>query len=646
MATFINRTVPAQTYYRQTQTYYQQRPAPDVRDDYERWYTENSPNNRMSLSIRSGIDTEVGWALDRLCRLVRNELFVFSAIPGIIDGLFDWPEWYVTEGHKQVTHRALLFSEKPEFSRRHRFALESLFVLRNAALHEPNARELALHPHTIPLIMDALHNLDHSKDENAEPLLHIMDIFQVIAAHYPIDQYRAFRRSNPVPPLLKIASESNNRTMIISSLSVLTALFSNPGNSTHLTPNSPALSTSIRCLPLFNDKPLIDACLNYMYIHLSLPAMARAFLLQPEMPGVLKVLTSLLLHEQHPLQKPMSLDVTGPIHIIPSTTQPTRDHELTKEELEGLVSKPEPQRCFDWMKLMFVAKPEGELTQVDFWNLYRDAFTPYADLYPLLVASDVIKNVTQVFPIAQAMVLQEPVQRFIVRGVDRRKDPAVVERFKCSWDRSQCNAQSFDTPGSLYDHLLQHLAQNDASELPCLWSSCSHPATSKHRLSSHILTHLSSLQPPQKHPSQSDTITLPHKDAPYPVPDPTNRPLPPPRHTVITYEVPIADPPTTSLTALLIIRILFRTSFASAEVAPRADADHFGFPGVVEEPEEPDGSEAADGALTGDEHEGEKRGRKAFVGIRKLLDGVKIHDDVLMSWILEMADASISNPGE
>lgn len=316
----------------------------------------------MSLSIRSGIDSEVGWALDRLCRLVRNELFVFSAIPGIIDGLFDWPEWYVNEGHKQTTDRALLFCETPEFLRRHRFALESLFVLRNAALHEPNARELAQHPHTIPLIMNALYDLDHSRDENTEPLLHIMDIFQVIAPHYVIDLYRSFHRPNPIPCLLKIASESNNRTMIISSLAVLTALFSNPGNSTHITQNSPALGATIRCLPLFNDKPLIDACLNYMYTHLSLPAMARAFLLQPDMPGVLKVLTSLLLHEQQPLQKPMSLDVTGPIHIIPSATQATREHELSKEELENLVGKPEPQRCFDW--LVF-------LSAYPYWPLFK-----------------------------------------------------------------------------------------------------------------------------------------------------------------------------------------------------------------------------------------------------------------------------------
>ncbi len=77
---------------------------------------------------------------------------------------------------------------------------------------------------------------------------------------------------------------------------------------------------------------------------------------------------------------------------------------------------------------MFIGKPDGELTQVDFWNLYKDVFAPHQDKYPLLVASDVIKNVNLVFPEAQAMVLQDPVQRFIVRGVDRRKDTLVAEK--------------------------------------------------------------------------------------------------------------------------------------------------------------------------------------------------------------------------
>lgn len=197
-------------------------------------------------------------------------------------------------------------------------------------------------------------------------------------------------------------------------------------------------------------------------------------------------------------------------------------------------------------------------------------------------------------------------------------------------------------PGDLFDHVLQHLASIDAAEVPCLWSSCPQQPLPKHALSSHILTHLSSTQPLQKHPSQSDTITLPSEGSPYPISNPTSRPPPPPRSTVITYERPIVDPPSTSLTALLILRILFRTSFASADAAPRVDADHFGFPGIIEDTDDPEGSDSVDGEINGDEKEGERRGRKAFVGVRKQLEVVRMRDEALMGWITEMVDAGIS----
>ena len=73
---------------------------------------------------------------------------------------------------------------------------------------------------------------------------------------------------------------------------------------------------------------------------------------------------------------------------------------------------------------------------------------------------------------------------------------------------------------------------------------------------------------------------------------------------------PIADPPSSSLTALLCIRILFRAAFTSIEAAPRADADHFGFPGVIEEDEEMNVLE--DGDLSDSEQGGaEAIGRRA-----------------------------------
>ncbi len=76
------------------------------------------------------------------------------------------------------------------------------------------------------------------------------------------------------------------------------------------------------------------------------------------------------------------------------------------------------------------------------------------------------------------------------------------------------------------------------------------------------------------------------------------------------------------------------------EAAPRADADHFGFPGVVEENDEME--QAPSDVDSEVEQEGERRGRKAFVGVRHLMESIRIRDPALMAWIMEMVDAGIT----
>ncbi|KAJ7110040.1 hypothetical protein C8R44DRAFT_634892 [Mycena epipterygia] len=616
-----------------------QRPTNTVIDGYERWYTETVPHNRMTLSLLSGIRQEVSWALDRLCRLCHNEPFLLRTVPGVIDALFEWPEWYVAEGYKASTDTESLFSPSPDLALKRRHAIESLFVLRNTALHETNAHDILIHPKTLSLIFTALSKLNPDLDEHAEFLLDTVELFHSIGAKVVVPPHLLRTVWDPIPALANIAASSCNRSLIISALTTLTLVLSFAPNMSLLSSDSAALDSALRHLPLFIDKPLVDASLNYLYVHLSHPAMTKAFLLHPEMPSTVKLLVSLILSEQ--VEETVTLDVTGTIHTTPSIAVTMRDHELTKEELDGLLDQPEPQRCFEWMKIMFVAKTDGELTQVDFWNLYKDAFSPYSTEHPLLVASDVIKNVSVVFTSAQAMVLQGEVQqKFVVRGVDRRKVSVATERFKCLWNKSQCLAPAFSAPGDLFDHVLDHIEVEDSTECACQWASCPQPPLPKSALRPHVLTHISSPQPPNKHPSQSDTVTLPSADSPYPINNPTSRAPPPPRSTTISFQQPTVDPPSTSLTALLCIRILFRASFASSEAAPRADADHFGFPGLVEGGDDQE-MDSGDDMPVDKQREGEMRGRKAFVGVRRLMEGVRIRDEALMGWITEMVDAGI-----
>ncbi|KAH9178772.1 hypothetical protein EDB89DRAFT_1928444 [Lactarius sanguifluus] len=581
------------------------RHAPNITDDYERWYTEASPNNRMLLSLRSGIPSEIAWAFDRLCRLCNNEQFLFRSIPGLTNTLFEWPEWYVSHSATHLPGFSSLFAIPSAEERKRRHGLEALCIMRNAAaVNESNAEELVNHRKATPLILSALHGVRPTTDDNVEFLLYVTDLFQYIAPTYTLPPASAPQITSPLPPLLDLIRRTSNRSLIISSLTCLHLLFSNH-----------SLSTSLLYLPLFSDKVLVDVCLNYLYVHLSHPPMAKAFLLHPDMPSALKLLVTQILSEQ--IVDTVSIDIGGPIHTAPAQAVLIEDHELSKEELDGLIALPEPQRCYEWLTFGICTKTCSFLFKT----------------------SSTYLTSTVVFPQAQAMVLPGPPQKFVVRGVDRRKDDRSNERFKCLWDRSGCDSSPCGSASELYEHVLGHISSVEEDGQSCLWATCSREPLSKSHLRAHVLTHLPSAQPLPKHPTQSDTITLPSPQHSHPVPNPTTRPLPP-QKTTLSMKKPIADPPSSSLTALLCIRILFRTSFTSIEAAPRADADHFGFPGVIEEDEVMNVME--DGDLSDSEQEGQRRGRRAFVGVRKLLEGVQIRDEALMNWITEMIQATLS----
>ncbi|KAF7303291.1 RFX-type winged-helix domain-containing protein [Mycena kentingensis (nom. inval.)] len=604
-------------------------------DGHERWYTDQLPNNRMTLALRSGITSEVHWALERLLRLSYGEVFYFEKTPGVADALFEWPEWYINEGYKASKDEDNLFSPSREFEMKRRHALDSLSILRNAASFENNARELIYHPHSMPLVCHALSRLDPVVDDHAEFLLNVVEFFHCWAAWFAVSPAIVSMVWNPIPPLCRIAQTSQNRSLIISSLTTLTVLFHNPHNMPLLSPNSPALDAVIRYLPLCQDKQLLEACLEFLFAHLSHPAMAKEFLLHPKMPAVLKLLVSVLLNEQ--VSTSSEQEISQPVRSIPTSEVTVRDYELTKEDLESLVKKPEPQRCYDWLKLMFAARPEHETPQVQFWTNYREAFQAHAAEQPLLNAADVIKNVSVVFPSSEPVGLDK---KYIVRGVDRRK--VSTEAITCRWKRSKCGGTVYETLGQLFDHLLEHLAEVEGTETACLWADCTQTKIPKTALRQHLLTHLPPAQPPQRPASQSDTISVAaESNDVYPMKDPTTR-IPPPVRTTLTIRTPTGNPPSTSLTALLCIRILFRTSFTSMEAAPRADEDRFGFPWL---PEGGDEVVLADDMPVDKEKEGEMRGRKAFSGVQRMMEEVQLEDEILQGWIIEMVVDLLVAPG-
>lgn len=254
------------------------------------WYTEPSPNNRMVLALKSTLEPEITWALDRFCRVCGHESFSLRALPGLTEALFEWPLWYVKGGVLQIEAKSALFSIPKLHEDWRQHALDSLFILRNAAHNPANASELSSRRATQELILVALHRLHPDTDQNVEFLLNTIDILHSIASTSILPAPDVPELVNPIPPLLSFAGSSTNRSLIIASLSTLHLLFSNPPNQVHLTDDSPALAAAIRYLPLVGDDELLDASLNFLYTHLSCNPMAKAFLLSKELVPTLSTL--------------------------------------------------------------------------------------------------------------------------------------------------------------------------------------------------------------------------------------------------------------------------------------------------------------------------------------------------------------------
>ncbi|KAJ7115797.1 hypothetical protein C8R44DRAFT_927370 [Mycena epipterygia] len=233
-------------------------------------------------------------------------------------------------------------------------------------------------------------------------------------------------------------------------------------------------------------------------------------------PGNFQHLVSLILSEQ--VEETITLDVTGMIHTTPSIVMTMRDHEGES----GWFARPD-RIITVLLMIMFVAKADGELTEVDFWNLYKGRVFPilYRTSSSPGVLSDVTKNVSVVFLYFRSGLGFSGRNAKVHRAGSGSRKVSAAERFKCLWNRTSHSAlHRFSAPGDLFDHILDHIEVEDSTR-------CEPPP--KSTLRPHVLKHISSPQPPGKCPSQSDT--LPSADSPYPINDATSQPPSPVRGT-------------------------------------------------------------------------------------------------------------------
>ena len=292
----------------------------------------------MLLALRSGVFSEVSWALVRLLRFSLSDRFVLSMWPGLVDALCDWPDWFVAHADDEGEDGSI-FSPSPDYSLKRRFAVTSLLILKNSAHLDDNSATLSGSRRVRFLVFMTLNKFRIQSDNKHEFRLGVLEIFRL-----------AVYKHNPPPgldrmsPLISIVANSQDRATIISGLYGLQNILDAFPNVRHVTPTSGSLKTAIYLLGVMEDRELVLASLEYLLAHLANPTLAKAFLHHPDLPGVLRLLVLQILFDQ----KLIAENVYLPINSSANDPSLFSSFELPKEEMETLAVVLEPGRASEW----------------------------------------------------------------------------------------------------------------------------------------------------------------------------------------------------------------------------------------------------------------------------------------------------------
>lgn len=292
-------------------------------------YLEPGPSNRLVLSLRSCVPSEVDFALERLIQVssIDPDLLRFNEFPGLLDGLVSLVRDYLDrrkEDRQAGVHHLVaagLHAEARDISRRR--ACEASLILRNLALEKKSFDPILESRRLRRLIVDVLDEgeLDGPEgEETTELRLYLLELVELIGEHValaipghsiPLGADASDDAPQPKPepldapsvrlfPLLVNLAASQDRALVLSAFRCLTALSLNEKSDqvfalltyTHLAPQpkpSPhPVETAIRLLPL-GDAELTSVVLDFLYQHTLLPSNAALFCTRPELVAILKL---------------------------------------------------------------------------------------------------------------------------------------------------------------------------------------------------------------------------------------------------------------------------------------------------------------------------------------------------------------------
>ncbi|ODQ53812.1 hypothetical protein SAICODRAFT_55704 [Saitoella complicata NRRL Y-17804] len=434
-----------------------------------------SPNlMRITMALRSGIPSEVDWAMHHLLRMSyeQGEHLRLELLPGLPEALLEKlsliMELPVDGPDAEIKAMQFTAEEQKTLDK----VLEAGLVLRNLALEADNGKFLARLLRTRESVQ---HGIGLPEASHLVELKHYcLDIAEAISPHIRVeDENDAFYIG-----FCKLL-ETNDRSFLIIALRTLVRLAI--GDDTNILLQEIPEKTINRLLQMLilNDEELNAAILDFMYQWTSYKINAQAMMTRPDAIELVKRLVDMMRRNTEEMEYVYPVLMRGePRHKAP--VQPPR---LPAELMTELMQYNEPERTIKWLHSAFEEDPLENVTQIMLWNTYQQLFTPFIPIgKPILQAADLIKTVSEsAFPKAPAKVLAtEEGPKFIIEGIKPRVTPVGVKGkryFDCKWGVDAATGYGCGmicpTVNELYAHIVDaHLDKTPGATMACDWNLC------------------------------------------------------------------------------------------------------------------------------------------------------------------------------
>lgn len=392
---------------------------------------------RMRMSLVSGIPEEIKWAMKKYLAYSNKAPYMISLqkdkelLPlfnGFIEPLFDLIEKFNEPLIYETTAMEQLQA-----------ALNCLLVLRNLAQDQDSVQALIRYEPIKKFLLFVLQKFASLSDRNTTWTIYDSNnSYMNEIIHYSLDLMEAM--SSYMAPamkgdpyflaLLTILGYTRDRSMVISILRSLSRLLvrSKADEESVVDNIDPSTLTQIACFLLIElDEELVIASLDFLYQYI-LPGNRRINVLFSDAERF-SIFTSII-------PKLLTYNIELPNYSVVENTEvklvrrlrppaPTEVPTLDEEVFNELFAMQEPLRSASWIRCCFECVDDSEFTQISLWRAYEATFG--AKLREsgrkLLPAVEFIKNVSNAFKGASAMVVSEPEtgkKRFVIKGIQPR----------------------------------------------------------------------------------------------------------------------------------------------------------------------------------------------------------------------------------